>query len=164
MGRGRTLCWEAVDRSPGTVVAHRLLLIVLAVVVCGASAAEPPRGGLVLHSEAAINEAVREQQNQNHERIRQLRQDLRREVDRNQDQKADTEPRPRQERQAWREPRGNEADNASADAKTNEKVMWSDRQPPRLQRLSPEERSRLREDMRGFWNERGGRAQPAPRR
>lgn len=148
------------------MVAHRLLLIVLAVVACGVSAAEqPPRGGLILHNEAAINEAVREQQNQNHERIRQLRQDLRREVDRNNDQKTDTEPRARQERQTWREPPpANGGGNAPTDGKTSEQVRWSDHQSPRLQRLSPEERSRLREDVRGFWNERGGRAQPAPRR
>lgn len=145
------------------MVAHRLLLIVLAVVACGVSAAEqPPRGGLILHNEAAINEAVREQQN--HERIRQLRQDLRREVDRNNDQKTDTEPRARRERQTWREPPGNGGENASAEGKTSEQVRWSDAHSSRLQRLSPEERSRLREDVRGFWNERGGRAQPAPRR
>lgn len=145
------------------MVVHRLLPIVLVVVACGASAAEqPPRADLILHNEAAINEAVREQQNQNHERIRQLRKDLRREVDRNNDQKADAQPHAAQERQAWREPPENGAANASA--KAGEQVRWSDPQPPRLQRLSPEERSRLREDMRGFWNERGGRAQPAPRR
>ncbi|WP_018607752.1 hypothetical protein [Uliginosibacterium gangwonense] len=146
-------------------MAHRLLLVVLAVVVCGVSAAEqPPRGGLILHNEAAINEAVREQQGQNHERIRQLRQDLRREVDRNNDQKTDAAPHSGQARQTWREPPGNGAGNASANGKGNEQVTWSDRQPPRLQRLSPEERSRLREDVRGFWNDRGGRAQSAPRR
>lgn len=128
--------------------ARFLLLMIVLPLALDAGAAESQPKPLTLQDDAAIRETLREQreaaiehQRQQQARIRQLRQDLRREMNMNREGEP---PVP--------------APQVMPEARNTEAPTWSERQPQRLQRLSPEERSRLRQDVREVWHDR-----PEPR-